>query len=333
MPRPFGYAINLGGTDEYSLGSDAVSLRFERTNLFTILGWVKNTSTATSIICGKMGNATANAGYDMSMRGSTGRWQCNLNNSVSGGNFINVSSQTVINDGKWHHVAMCYGGTSTAAGLDMYTDAVLETKNVHTDNLSASIANSNSFLLGGRLEPGLVFPYTGMMTRVSVHSGVKFTAQQVSDAMTKGIGPGLSCVEYLLCGAYATFPTLPDASINATVGTLTNCESVDIVYVTESPPVVSGHVPAVGTPIKPTQAIQFDVTDDYGLAAVIVHVSFGSDRAAEIVHDSVGFRFPYFGTRTQIAGGYRYVVSRTQGWPVDPSFIAHAIDQVGQANA
>lgn len=97
-----------------------------------------------------------------------------------------------------------------------------------------------------------------------------------------------------------------------------------------TPPVVSNLTPAPGTTILSTQAVSLDVTDDSGaFRRVIVTASFPSG-ASEVVHDGDGFAGYYAGSsRTLIAGGLRYTITRLGGWPGAPTIKVIAIDPTG----
>ena len=98
-------------------------------------------------------------------------------------------------------------------------------------------------------------------------------------------------------------------------------------------PVVGNLTPAVGTPIYPTTALQFDVTDDSGLfTAVIVMASF-SDGSYEVVYDSAQFATKYLTSAVaSIAGGFRFVVRRTGGWVSAPTIKVVSVDTAGAGN-
>jgi hypothetical protein len=329
------YAVAHGGTNEYITMGDAVPLRFERTNPFSIVLWARWTANAVMILAGKMGDLNANRGYDVHTL-TGGRWGINLNNDFVGGNWLGLRGQTVVNDGTWHHLAFCYGGGSNAASCDLYTDGALEQKTVFNDALSATILTPASFLVGARLEPGIALPLTGDWDELGVFSK-KLSGTEVDNTRKFGVGKVSNLVGYWT-GDGGIHPTIPDGSINSNNGTMTNMEADDIFARSQfvgstAGPVVTNIVPNPGTTLTRSSPVQFDVLDDVGFAAVLVYVSFPG-RATELVHDSLNFRFPYAAsTRISISGGFRYVVRRTGGWPGDPTFVAHAIDSEGNQNA
>ena len=98
-------------------------------------------------------------------------------------------------------------------------------------------------------------------------------------------------------------------------------------------PVVGGFSPALGGTIQSSQPITFDVTDDSGaFRRVLVHARF-ADGLEEVVHNGTAFRGLYQTTsaRVLIAGGFRYTILRSGGWPQGGPVAVNvfAIDAVG----
>jgi hypothetical protein len=99
-----------------------------------------------------------------------------------------------------------------------------------------------------------------------------------------------------------------------------------------SVPVVGNFNPAPGTPVARTGPISFEVTDDSGdFRRIFVVAYFPATGVTEVVHDGDGFRGHYAAgsSRTMIAGGFRYTLLRTSGWPGAPTIQTFAIDRAG----
>lgn len=99
-----------------------------------------------------------------------------------------------------------------------------------------------------------------------------------------------------------------------------------------TPPAVGNFQPAPGTPVSRGTSIAFDVTEDSGnLQRVFVVAFFPTTGATEVIHDGDAFRGFYAASsaRTMIAGGFRYNVLRTGGWPAAPTIQTFAIDRAG----
>lgn len=95
-------------------------------------------------------------------------------------------------------------------------------------------------------------------------------------------------------------------------------------------PLVGDYDPAPGTKLSRAQPLRFSVTDDQGaLFTVLVAVAF-STGVAELAHDGTRFLSPYAGsTRVPVAGGYRYTLVRSGGWPAAPTVQTIPIDTAG----
>ena len=97
-------------------------------------------------------------------------------------------------------------------------------------------------------------------------------------------------------------------------------------------PVVTGALPAPGSTIDPSTAIQFDVTDDGGaFRRIIISVLFEQTGMEEVAYDGDGFRGLYLGlSATQIvSGGLHFSLVRKEGWPYSPTIKVFAIDTSG----
>lgn len=97
-------------------------------------------------------------------------------------------------------------------------------------------------------------------------------------------------------------------------------------------PVVSNVSPASGAELSENDSISFDVTDNSGvLHAVSIYVRFPSTEIWEVVYYSGGFtpRYQKDSSRTAIANGYTFVISRWSGWPYAPQIIIDPVDGSG----
>lgn len=96
-------------------------------------------------------------------------------------------------------------------------------------------------------------------------------------------------------------------------------------------PTIANISPAPGTAIKATQAITFDVTDETALSLVSIAASYAGDLdRVDLVFDGDGFRGRYRSSTVEaIAGGFRFVVRRSGGWPTAPTLEYIALDYGG----
>lgn len=99
-----------------------------------------------------------------------------------------------------------------------------------------------------------------------------------------------------------------------------------------APPAVAVVSPASGSSIGPTSVLVVDVTDAGGLRRVVLSVTFSGLASAELVHDGDGFAPLYApaSARVDIAGGYRFSLTRSGGWPASPTLKVIAVDVTGQ---
>lgn len=97
------------------------------------------------------------------------------------------------------------------------------------------------------------------------------------------------------------------------------------------PPTVGNFVPASGTPIAKTASVRFDVLDNSGnFARIFLVAAFDESGVQEVIHDGDNFA-PYYAhsSRVAIAGGFRFTVSRTTGWPSAPRIRIFPLDASG----
>ena len=277
--------VAFGGTDEYVTMGNV--LAFERTDSFSVSFWVSTTSSAQTYILSKVGAATAYQGWGVILA-SSGKVRLYLVSDDSTSNSIIVESDVVINDGVWHHVLICYGGTSTAAGVTMYIDgAVVSTPTVVNDNLTATILNSVSFNISGRTDGSTVF--TGSLDEVSIYDA-ELTSGDVTSIYNSGTPTDLAAlasatnlVAWWKMGDGDTFPVLQDSgrvgynlsaedlSPSGFDGTPTNMESGDV-----SSDVAGGRASTFnGTDewVTMGDVLNFDYTDTFSVSFWVWHAS------------------------------------------------------------
>lgn len=97
----------------------------------------------------------------------------------------------------------------------------------------------------------------------------------------------------------------------------------------DTPPVVT-FSPAPGTPIGSGDPITVTVTDANELRRVVIHAAFAGRLVREVVYDGDAFAPLYqLSTRSAVAGGWRYDVRRSAGWPSVPTLDVFALDAAG----
>lgn len=95
-------------------------------------------------------------------------------------------------------------------------------------------------------------------------------------------------------------------------------------------PVVTLVSPLTGQ-VEGAGALIVDVTDNVQLGRVFVVVRFPAIAREELVHQGERFTPDYNGqsTREPIAGGYRFTLRRSGGWPASPLLDVYAVDASG----
>jgi hypothetical protein len=100
-----------------------------------------------------------------------------------------------------------------------------------------------------------------------------------------------------------------------------------------TPPTVTVVSPAVGTTISPTDALVIDVEDETSLQTSILMAKYLSailPSPSEVIWDGSSFLYPFTGsTRSSISGGWRYSITRTNGWSSSPTIKIYAVDSEG----
>lgn len=158
------HSLLFDGINEYVDMGDV--LDFERTDPFSFSLWVKWSGSITSMFLSKYTLTSPYPGYQV-YGIATGAIRVYLGSSVTANDYIFiVTTATGFNDNNWHHVTVCYTGSSTAAGFSIYVDGVLRPFSVIKDSLASTTLTSAAFRLGG---DGSTF-HTGNLDEVSVYT-------------------------------------------------------------------------------------------------------------------------------------------------------------------
>lgn len=118
----------------------------------------------------------------------------------------------------------------------------------------------------------------------------------------------------------------------AFVSALELTPAAPIVVPDQTPPEVTNFTPAPGSQLARTDSIGFDVTDDSGsFIRIFVVAFFPATGDQEVIHDGLTFvgRYNGFSSRVPVANGFRYTVSRSDGWPYAPTIRVFPIDEAG----
>ncbi len=163
-------AATFDGTAGNITIPDDPTLRFDRLQPFSVEAWIKTSSATTQVIASKLPNA--GSGWELDV--SSGKLLFLLTNSYPS-NTIQRSGSVTLTDGNWHHVAVTYDGSSTAAGVTFYEDGVADPAPVtNVDTLTSDPRGTSGLNIGSRPADGFFF--NGTIADVAVYN------QQVSAA-------------------------------------------------------------------------------------------------------------------------------------------------------
>lgn len=163
---------------------------------------------------------------------------------------------------------------------------------------------------------------------------VPTSADPVTPSMPANVGaPGDSTLPDRSAAPLAEFAT--PQTISYTLVDPTNRDIAAVlpeIALPGAPPYVANVSPPDLSTIAPTDPLSVDVVAPSGARRFILAVVFPTtDNAPELAHDGDNFRTRYAAsTRTPVAGGYRYVLRRSDGWYARPSPLIFAFDVFGQ---
>ena len=159
---PFSKALSFNsGSSNYVSIENESKFDFIRTGAFTIEAWIKTNTSGSGIseIVSKMANSSPFKGYEFFMLNNTGKLRGLLVNSCqtftnSNGygvcdNIAYAEGSTLVNDNKWHHVAMVYDGTTfvSASNIKFYVDGSPDVSTILTDSDSSVLYNTLSDII------------------------------------------------------------------------------------------------------------------------------------------------------------------------------------------
>jgi hypothetical protein len=224
-------SLAFDGVDEWVTMGNV--LGFERTDAFSFSFWFVKPTAADGYVISKCVGAGGYRGYRVQVK-ATNIIALSLVSDDPTNNYLSVQVNAGINDGLWHHVAITYDGSSTAAGVQFYVDGKLViTRVVNMDGLAGTILTANDFVVGAY--PAVAWGrYTGSMDEVSVYSDV-LTAAEVAWIYNGGVpcdltagGAPSNLVGFWRMGDGDAFPTITDHAAVPHDGTMTNMEASDI---------------------------------------------------------------------------------------------------------
>ncbi len=186
-PAPGTFAGLLDGSS-YVVTSPGFG--FDNGTPFSATAWIKgDAANNDSAILSQMSANSPYAGWELHVGapgGVSGPGPGALNVwliSEFGTSYVQVNSTNVVLDGAWHHVAMTYDGSSTAAGIRIYVDGQDATGEAPADFLGGPFANTLNLNIGARQGTGM---FDGAMAEVSIWS-TNLSAQNVASIYQSGL--------------------------------------------------------------------------------------------------------------------------------------------------
>ncbi len=168
-----GPALTFDGTNDFVDFGNV--LAFERDQPFSFDFWIKQEATVTddNFVIAKQDNgnprgARNGTGYAI-LTNSNGMLLVRLIHNQLGGrsNWLGIDGTTNLRDGKFHHVAVTYDGSSSASGLQIYVDGQQETTTTVSDTLSATIVSDEPLRFGAR-EGATIDLFDGVLDEIHV---------------------------------------------------------------------------------------------------------------------------------------------------------------------
>jgi hypothetical protein len=142
------YSLLLDGVNEYIDCTNNVAFDFERTDSFSLSGWVKlNGLIGLQSILRKKTFVALSKGWFLSTSGNEIRFDLQNNGGVNG--LITITSGANLSAGVWYHIAATYSGNSDFSGVNIYLNGALQTNTIDSNTLTATIKNTTFVSIGG----------------------------------------------------------------------------------------------------------------------------------------------------------------------------------------
>jgi len=166
-----------GSNQQINFGNIA---NFERTQPCSYEFCFNTTASATRLVFSKMIMPNP-----LGMRIAIIDGKINLGLYANSSNVLQLQTNSIFNDGNWHHCIITYDGSSLASGVKFYVDNVLQATTIINNNLSASILNTATFRIAGRMDSAYFF--SGKLDEMIIYDKV-LSVSEVSYRYNSGIG-------------------------------------------------------------------------------------------------------------------------------------------------
>jgi sugar lactone lactonase YvrE len=168
--------------------SSTSAFSFERTDSFSLSGWIKIASNTTGEILTKQSGAMS-SGWMLFQNPVGASPAIEFGLIGTGATNLALARTPSISMGTWHYVVATYSGTSTTAGMSIYVDGVPQTLTTIANNLSTTIVNNLAPAINSRATPFLESNDGMDELRVST-KGVVLTPAWVTASYNNESNPG-----------------------------------------------------------------------------------------------------------------------------------------------
>lgn len=225
LPASGTNALKFRASEALTVGATgSAALKWERTQawsaFFAINVRVKHATA--SVVFGNTTNGAPFTGYEAFLNPS-GQLQVRIINNYGGGDYLGRVGSIDLTDGALHCIAITYDGSSTAAGVKLYVDGVLDgSPTTEHDGLASSITGAADFLIGNQVGFEGTFHLDGMIDQFTLHDVARdatYVAAHDTPATLPTTGANI-VLSYPMDEGTGT--TVADSSGNGYDGTITS---------------------------------------------------------------------------------------------------------------
>ncbi|WP_034060658.1 HYR domain-containing protein [Lacinutrix jangbogonensis] len=168
----FGNALNFDGNNDYVLVANPQDFNVGATTDFTLQAKIKTTSPSVTIFS-KMTLGGSPTGYQLWVFGSKFVFEW------ANGSSIVADSQTIVNDGEYHHVAAVVSRSTN--NMKLYVDGILSADITNT-NFGNNIDNNADVFIGQERTLSSNFRWLGDLDEIAFFKSVRTSAQILASA-------------------------------------------------------------------------------------------------------------------------------------------------------
>lgn len=181
-----GSCLKFNGSTDYLDCGTGNAFNFERTDSFTIAGWVNIVSNSVGqiIVSRELGDGTYR-GWRVYCRPSGAGHTLSFGLfNTTGTNAIVIDAVSIIPLNTWYYFAFTYTGTSLASGIKTYLNGASVNMTTSSDNLSATTQLTQNFLIGAR-GAGIDY-YNGYLDDLRIYN-TTIPASQIKEQYFAGL--------------------------------------------------------------------------------------------------------------------------------------------------